>query len=145
MAADLGTWPESQATVLIQVLRRNQLNPEARRTRGGIQVTVPDDEADRATRTIAANMDAIADAARPPAPPRPRGRRATGPAPHPSERPLTSERILAAARPIALVLIGVLVLGAVGRLSPTLALIGVGVGVYLLGRRAQDRGEGPGR
>ena len=141
VAVDLGTWQPAQATVLVQVLRRSGLSPEARRTRAGIVVTVTDAEGDRAHRALAANMDAIADAARTAAPslrtPRPRG------GGHPSERPLTSERILAAARPIALVLVAVLVLGVVGRVSPLLAIVGVGVGVYLLGRRAQARGEDP--
>ena len=40
-----------------------------------------------------------------------------------------------------MLLIGLLVLSSVARVSPILALAGVGVGVYLLGRRAQD-GEG---
>ena len=141
MAVDLGTWQPSQATVLVQVLRRAGLSPDAKRTRAGILVTVPDDEGDRAHRALAANMDAIADAARSAAPTM-RPRRPSGAA-HPSERPLTTERLLAAARPIALVLLGVLVLGAVGRFSPLLAIVGVGVGVYLLGRRAQARGDDP--
>lgn len=140
MAVDLGTWQPAQATVLVQVLRRAGLAPEAKRTRAGIVVTVPDEEGDRAHRALAANMDAIADAARAPAPTL-RPRRAAGA--HPSERPLTTERIVATARPIAIVLVAVLVLGAVGRVSPLLAIVGVGVGVYLLGRRAQARGEDP--
>jgi hypothetical protein len=141
VAVDLGTWQSAQATVLVQVLRRAQLNPDAKRTRAGIVVTVPDEEADRAHRAIAANMDAIADAARS----TPTVRRPSRPAGsgHPSERPLATERILGAARPIALVLVAVLVLGVIGRVSPLLAIAGVGVGVYLLGRRAQSRGEDP--
>jgi hypothetical protein len=64
VAKDLGTWPPEQATVLVQVLQRANLTPEAKRTRDGILVTVPDDQADVAVRALADNMDAIADAAR---------------------------------------------------------------------------------
>jgi hypothetical protein len=64
VAKDLGTWPPEQATVLVQVLQRANLTPDARRTREGIVVTVPDEQADVAVRALADNMDAIADAAR---------------------------------------------------------------------------------
>ncbi len=65
MAADLGTWPAEQASVLLEVLKANGLNPEARRTRGEVHVSVPDDEGDKAHATLVAHMDAIARAARP--------------------------------------------------------------------------------
>lgn len=65
MAADLGTWPAEQATVLLEVLQAGGLHPDARRSRGEVHVTVPDDEGDKAHATLVANMDRIAQAARP--------------------------------------------------------------------------------
>jgi hypothetical protein len=147
VAKDLGTWPPEQATVLVQVLQRANLTPDARRTRAGIVVTVPDEQADVAVRALAENMDAIADAARSRTEARRRrsreagatgGRRGSGGA----GGTLPTERLLGAARPIALLLVGLLVLSTVARVSPPLALLGIGVGIYLLGRRQQD---GPGR
>jgi len=151
MAKDLGTWPPEQATVLVQVLQRANLTPDARRTREGIVVTVPDEQADIAVRALADNMDAIAEAARSRAENRrrraqdqrgreQRGREQRRPG-APSDGPLPSERLLGIARPIAILLVGLLVLSTVARVSPILALVGVGIGIYLLGRRAQD-GEG---
>ncbi|MEY3072223.1 MAG: hypothetical protein RLZZ353_419 [Actinomycetota bacterium] len=146
MAKDLGTWAPEQATVLVQVLQGAGLTPDAKRTRAGIVVTVPDDQADVAVRTLAANMDAIAEAARS----RAEARRRRSREPRASDRgrregsgTLPTERLLGAARPIVVLLVGLLVLSAVARISPALALVGVAVGVYLLGRR-QD-GGGPGR
>jgi biopolymer transport protein ExbB/TolQ len=146
VAKDLGTWPPEQATVLVQVLQRANLTPDARRTREGIVVTVPDEQADVAVRALAENMDAIADAARSRSEARRRrereqraGRSAssgdTGPG-------LTSERMLKMARPLALVMVALLVLSSVARINPLLGLLGVGVGLYLLGRRVQDGGDG---
>ncbi len=146
MAKELGTWAPEQATVLVQVLQGAGLTPDAKRTRAGIVVTVPDDQADVAVRTLAANMDAIAEAARS----RAEARRRRSREPRASDRgrregsgTLPTERLLGAARPIVVLLVGLLVLSAVARISPALALVGVAVGVYLLGRR-QD-GGGPGR
>jgi len=143
VAKDLGTWPPEQATVLVQVLQRANLTPDAKRTREGILVTVPDAQADVAVRALADNMDTIADAARSRAEARRRRARAsrTGDARRSAAVPdgrLTSERLRGIARPIAILLVGLLVLSAVARISPVLALVGVGVGIYLLGRRAQD-------
>jgi hypothetical protein len=149
VAKDLGTWPPEQATVLVQVLQRANLTPDAKRTREGILVTVPDAQADVAVRALADNMDAIADAARSREEARrrrardSRARETKGRA-RPTEGALTSERLLGAARPIVMLLVGLLVLSTVARVSPVLALVGVGVGVYLLGRRAQDGDGGPG-
>jgi len=151
VAKDLGTWPPEQATVLGQVLQRANLTPDARRTREGIEVTVPDDQADTAVRTLADNMDAIADAARSRAEARRRRaqearggeQRRSGPRPGGSGQ-LPTERLRGIARPIALLLVGLLVLSTVARVNPVLALIGVGVGIYLLGRRTQDGDGGPG-
>jgi hypothetical protein len=41
VAADLGTWPAEQATVLLEVLHTAGLHPEARRGRDGVHVTRP--------------------------------------------------------------------------------------------------------
>jgi hypothetical protein len=79
VAADLGTWPAEQATVLLEVLHTAGLHPEARRSREGVHVSVPDDEGDRANATLVAQMDTIAQggsargAAEGPAPARGRG------------------------------------------------------------------------
>ena len=146
MAKDLGTWAPEQATVLVQVLQGAGLTPDAKRTRAGIVVTVPDDQADVAVRTLAANMDAIAEAARSRAEARrrrSRESRATDRGRREGPGTLPTERLLGAARPIVVLLVGLLVLSAVARISPALALVGVAVGVYLLGRR-QD-GDGPRR
>jgi len=148
VAKDLGTWPPEQATVLIQVLQRASLSPEAKRTREGIVVTVPDDQADVAVRALADNMDAIADAARSRAEARRRrAREVRGDTPGRTKgvgaTQLPTERLRGMARPLAILLVGLLVLSTVARVSPVLALIGVGVGIYLLGRRTQD-GDGAG-
>ena len=74
MAADLGTWPAEQATVLLEVLQAGGLHPDARRARGEVHVTVPEDEGDKAHATLVANMDRIAQAARPAKPSGGRGR-----------------------------------------------------------------------
>jgi hypothetical protein len=144
VAKDLGTWPPEQATVLVQVLQRANLTPDAKRTKAGILVTVPEDQADVAVRALADNMDAIADAARSRTEARRRRTReprtdATRGTP---DGRLPTERLVGAARPIAILLVALLTLSVVARISPLLALIGVGVGVYLLGKRAQD-GDGP--
>jgi hypothetical protein len=146
VAKDLGTWPAEQATVLVQVLQRARLNPTARRTKEGIVITVPDEEGAIAMREMTDNMEAIADAARSRSEARRRRSReqrsgARG-ATSGAERPtLTSERLLGAARPLVILLVSLLVLSTVARISPVLALVGVGVGVYLLGKRTQD-GQG---
>lgn len=149
MAKDLGTWPPEQATVLVQVLQRANLTPDARRTREGIVVTVPDEQADVAVRALADNMDAIADAARSRAEARRRRARESrgaqqGRSSGPASGPLPTERLRGIARPIALLLVGLLVLSTVARVSPVLALVGVGIGIYLLGRRTQEGEDGPG-
>ncbi len=75
MSADLGTWPAEQATVLLEVLQAGGLHPDARRVRGEVHVTVPEDEGDKAHATLVANMDRIAQAARPSKPQGSRGGR----------------------------------------------------------------------
>lgn len=74
MAADLGTWPAEQATVLLEVLQAGGLHPDARRVRGEVHVTVPEEEGDKAHATLVANMDRIAQAARPAKPKPPSGK-----------------------------------------------------------------------
>lgn len=64
MAEDLGTWPPEQAAVLLSALKNAGLSPRAKRTREGVLVTVDDHEAADAQRTLIANMDAIARAAK---------------------------------------------------------------------------------
>lgn len=146
VAKDLGTWPPEQATVLVQVLQRANLTPDAKRTKGGIAVTVPDAQADVAVRALADNMDAIADAARSRTEARRRRTQETRgrSTAKPGTGRLPSERMTSAARPIAVLLVSLLVLSTIARVSPLLALIGVGVAVYLLGKRAQDGTGGPG-
>jgi hypothetical protein len=146
VAKDLGTWPPEQATVLVQVLQRAHLNPSARRTKEGIVVTVPDEEGATAMREMTSNMEAIADAARARGEARRRRSREqrsrTSVGAGAADRPtLTSEKLLGAARPLIILLVALLVLSTVARISPVLALIGVGLGVYLLGKRTQD-GQG---
>lgn len=148
MAEELGTWPPEQAMVLLEVLQNAGLSPATKRARDGILVTVPDEHADEAHRQLVANMDAIARAARPPGATRPGARR-----PRPvkgadgtdrREERLPSERMLGIARPLVIVLVGLLILGTIGRHQPLLAIATVGVLIYVLGKRAQRRGDGPG-
>jgi hypothetical protein len=145
VAEDLGTWPPEQATVLVEALQQAGLAPEAKRTREGILVTVPDEQSDEAHRTLVANMDAIARAARPQAPPGGRRRR---PRPTPERRSttseteggaLSSERMLRLARPIGLLLVA-LMLAAVVR-NPIVIVLALAALVYWLGRQAQQRGD----
>lgn len=138
MAEELGTFPPAQAMVVMRALQDAGLTPEARRTRAGIVVTVPDDQSGRAQRTLADNMDAIARAAVAPGVRRSRAGAGSG-----DGRPLATERLLSVARPLAVLLVALMVLTVVGRFQPLLAIVGVGAAIYFLGRRAQDRGEGP--
>ncbi len=147
MAEELGTWPAEQATVLLEVLQQAGLHPSAKRTRDGILVVVPDDESDEAHRQLVTNMDTIARAARPPAGPRGRKIRPVKGAdgdPRPTGT-LASERMLGAGRPLILVLVALLALGAIGLRNPVLAILSIGALVYVLGKRAQERGDDPRR
>lgn len=149
MAEELGIWPPEQATVLLEVLQQAGLNPQARRTREGIVVTVPDEEADEAHRQLVANMDAIARAARQPRPPAGRRPRPVKGADNADtsdqQRALSSERLTRLARPLGIALVALLVLGTLGRFSPIVAILAVGGLVYLIGKRAQARGDEEGR
>lgn len=154
MAEELGIWPPEQATVLLEVLQKAGLSPQAKRTRDGVVVTVSEDESDEAHRQLVANMDAIARAARQQ---RPSGPRTGSRRPRPvkgadnkdssdRQRELASERMTKLARPIGIALIALLVLFTFGRGVPVIVpLLAVGALVYFLGKRAQDRGEGGGR
>jgi hypothetical protein len=145
VAEDLGTWPPEQATVLVDALQQAGLAPEAKRTREGILVTVPDEQSDEAHRTLVANMDAIARAARPHAAPGGGRRRRPRPAPQRQAAPeeadgaLASERMLRLARPLGLLLV-VLLLAWI-RVPVIVIVLAVAVVVYLLGKQAQQRGE----
>ncbi|MFP4148854.1 MAG: hypothetical protein ACLFS9_04440 [Nitriliruptoraceae bacterium] len=148
MAEDLGTWPPEQATVLLEVLGEAGLTPDAKRTRDGILVTVPDDQSDQAHRQLVANMDRIARAARQPRGQAPRGARR--PRPVKGADPTSTRGGSASSsgdkgvRPIGLILLGLLLLLIVGRASPIAAFVGLGVLVYLIGKRVQQQGGGSG-
>jgi hypothetical protein len=150
VAEDLGTWPPEQATVLLEVLGEAGLTPDAKRTREGILVTVPDDQSDEAHRQLVSHMDRIARAARQPRGQGPRGgarrpRPVKGADPTPSSGPSgpgnPADRAM---RPLGLVLLGLVLLLTVGRIYPVAAFIGLGVLVYLIGKRIQQQGGGSG-
>ena len=151
MAEDLGTWPAEQATVLVEVLQQAGITPQARRTREGVEVTVEDDDSDQAHATLVANMDRIAQAARPPQPQggrrRPRGagaRQGSGERQGQGEGSLTSQRMSRFTRPVA-ILVAALLLAAIVPLHPlmrVLILAGAVLAiVWFLGRDEED-GEG---
>jgi hypothetical protein len=145
LAEDLGTWPPEQATVLVEALQQAGLSPEARRTREGIVVTVPDEQSDAAHRTLVSNMDAIARAARPPSPAGGRRRRPRPATPtrtassSASEGGMPSERLLRIARPLGLLLLVVLLASIVR--NPLVVMVAIAALVYWLGRQAQRRGD----
>jgi hypothetical protein len=146
VAEDLGTWPAEQATVLLEVLQKAGLSPEAKRTREGIAVSVPDDQGDEAHRTLVANMDTIAQAARPAG--TPRQRRAAresagtkrGPRTAAGGAPMPTERLQRLVRPLGLLIVGLLLLTFVR--SPLVIVVAIAVLVYVLGKQAQQRGDG---
>lgn len=137
MAEDLGSWPPEQATVLLEVLTNAGLSPRARRTRQGIVVTVDDAEADKAHRTLVENMDAIARAARRPGssgqPRRKQTQASTsGEAP---QRPLATQRLSALARPVGILLIGLMLAAIIPPLRLPIVIFTVAAIVYVLGRQ----------
>lgn len=147
MAADLGSWPAEQATVLLEVLQQSGLHPEAHRKRDGVHVTVPDEEGDKAHTTLVQHMDTIARAARPPAGPRRRPREprrpgptTRGPATPAGDRPLSSERLRRLGNPLGILLVGLLISLAVPPLRVIGPVITVAVLVYVLGKQSQ-RGQ----
>lgn len=149
MAEDLGAWPAEQATVLLETLKKAGLTPEAKRTREGISVTVPDDQADEAQRQLVANMDAIASAARgEPRPQRKRTRKRTTTGTYgrrvsdPDRPALTSQRMTRIARPLSLVLLGLLLAALVPQLRLLVVVATVAGVVYLIGKQTQrERGD----
>lgn len=149
MAEEIGTWPAEQATVLLEVLGKAGLTPEAKRTREGVVVTVPDDQAAEANRQLVANMDRIAQAARQPRPaaggPRRRPRAVKGADADERARPpaLASERLLRFARPIGLLIIAMLLFAVIRH--PLVVAVVLGALIYVLGKRAQQDGDDPPR
>ncbi len=147
MAADLGTWPPEQATVLLEVLQEAGLSPEARRSRDGVQVTVADEEADRAHQTLVANMDTIARAARARTG-QDRSRRRARSAPAPNRRsgddqgqPLASQRLKHLARPLGVLVIGLLLATLIRPLALPIVVFTIAGVVYLLGRQTQTEDD----
>lgn len=152
MPADLGNWPAEQATVLLEVLQKAGLHPEARRTREGVHVTVPDEEGDKAHTTLVQNMDTIAKAARPPAGQRRRARDKGRPDLRaiPGGRrggqgrggAMSSDRLRRLGTPLGIVLVA-MVLGLVFPPFRAIApVVMVGALIYVLGKQAQQRGDG---
>lgn len=152
MATDLGSWPAEQASVLVEVLQRDGLTPEAKRTRDGIHVLVPDAQSDQAHQVLAANMDVIASAARPSGPTPIRGRKKARRAPQRSERParsasadspkLTSERLMRIGPAIALLLTALLLGSLFPRAAFPIVIVGAFAGIWWLGKQAQDGRDG---
>jgi hypothetical protein len=145
VAEDLGTWPPEQAMVLVEVLQGAGLTPDAKRTRDGVRVSVPAEESDDAHRQLVEHMDDIARAAKQPRPPSTGARRRPRPVkgadnPQPKDpQQLASERMLRIAKPLGLLLVALL-LFAVLR-NPLVVAVALGALIYILGRRAQQRGE----
>jgi len=149
VAEDMGTWPPEQATVLLEVLSEAGLAPEAKRTREGVLVTVPDEQSDEAHRQLVTNMDRIASAARQPKGSAGRGRRPrpVKGADHQQQKDpqqQAAERLQRVARPVGLLLIALLILATFGRINPVVAFVVLGVLIYVIGKRAQQQGGGPG-
>lgn len=151
MAEDLGTWPPEQATVLLDVLQKAGIEAKAKRTRDGVVVTVQDDQADDAHRTLVANMDAIARAARSSSPPK--GRKPPRKAPTERRGPgatrssSSSERsgmprLGSLSRPLIILVVG-LILATVIRplMVPILVFTLAGV-IYTLGKQTQADDDG---
>jgi hypothetical protein len=137
VAEDLGTWPPEQAAVLLEALAKAGITPRAKRTRQGVVVTVDDTEAADAHRTLLENMDAIARAARRPAT-GPRRQPRIASTPSDGSRPLTSQRLSGMARPLGIVLLGLLVATLVPPLRLPVIVFTVAALVYVLGRQAPD-------
>lgn len=142
MAEDLGTWPPEQARVLLDALQQAGLSPKARRTREGISVTVEDAEADEAHRTLVANMDAIAQAAKGNQQQRKAKPRATGAqGDGSSKRPLASERLGSLSRPMMILVIGAVLALLIAPLRLPIMIFTIAALVYVLGKQVQDGGD----
>jgi len=149
VAEDMGTWPPEQATVLLEVLSEAGLTPEAKRTREGVLVTVPDDQSDEAHRQLVANMDRIASAARQSKGSQRPGRKArevkgADNAEPKDQQQLASEKLMRIARPLGLVLVALLLFATIGRVNLLLAVAVLGVLIYVIGKRIQQQGGGSG-
>lgn len=149
MAEDLGTWPPEQATVLLDVLQKAGIDAKAKRTREGVLVTVQDDQADDAHRTLVSNMDAIAKAARSASPPRGRPKKAAterrGPrVPTPSSSPDGSPRFGSLSRPLIILIIGLVLATLIRGLMVPILVFTLAAVIYTLGKqtRADDDGGG---
>lgn len=152
MPADLGNWPAEQATVLLEVLQKAGLTPEARRTREGVHVTVPDEQGDKAHTTLVQHMDTIAKAARPPAGQRRRARdkgrpdlRAVpggkaGRGGNRRQPAMSSERLRRLGSPLGIVLVALLLGAAVPAFRIIAPVAMVAALIYVLGKQAQ-RGD----
>ncbi len=144
----MGTWPPEQARVLLDALQSAGLSPKARRTREGISVTVEDAEADEAHRTLVANMDAIAQAARGQQAPRKERNRPSGPQKGgPSgERRMATERLGSLSRPLLILVIGAILALLIAPLRLPIMIFTIAALVYVLGKQVQDGdGNDPGR
>jgi Flp pilus assembly protein TadB len=145
VAGDLGPWPPEQATVLVDVLQRAGLTPEAKRTREGIQVRVPEDQADQAHQILVANMDVIAQAARTTHERGARRKARTGRGEERQDRgsatPLASERLTRLAMPLGLLIVGLTLAMIVRPLTLPLIVFTVAGVIYLLGKQTQRDGD----
>lgn len=142
MAEDLGTWPSEQARVLIEALQKAGLSPKAKRTREGVLVTVEDAESDEAHRTLVANMDAIARAARGPQPKRQRSReRASTPSRDRGSSPLASERFGKLSQPLIILIVGLVLALLIVPLRLPILIFTVAAIIYVLGKQPRRDDE----
>ncbi|MEX0868984.1 MAG: hypothetical protein WD011_04865 [Nitriliruptoraceae bacterium] len=118
--------------MLLDVLTKAGLSPKARRTRRGIVVTVDDQQADQAHRTLVENMDAIARAAH--SAPR-AARPARSSSTESSARRLPSQRMQAWARPLGVLLIGLVVSSLIPPLRIPVLVFTVAAMIYVIGKQ----------
>lgn len=150
MAEDLGTWPPEQATVLLDVLQKAGIDAKAKRTREGVLVTVQDDQADDAHRTLVSNMDAIAKAARSASPPRGRPKKAAterrGPrVPTPSSSSSGGDgtsRFGSLSRPLIILIIGLVLATLIRGLMVPILVFTLAAVIYTLGKQTQADDDG---
>jgi hypothetical protein len=142
VAEDLGTWPPEQATVLLDVLQKAGIDAKAKRTREGVLVTVQDDQADDAHRTLVSNMDAIARAARSASPPRGRPKKAaterrTPKIPTPSSGGDGTARFGSLSRPLIILIVGLILATVVRGLMVPILVFTLAAVIYTLGKQTQ--------
>ncbi|MCA1783774.1 MAG: hypothetical protein LC679_16865 [Intrasporangiaceae bacterium] len=143
----MGTWPPEQATVLLDVLQKAGIEAKAKRTREGVIVTVQDDQADDAHRTLVSNMDAIAKAARSAAPPRGRPKKSTterrGPkAPTPPADRDGAPRFGSLSRPLMILIVGLILATIVRGLMVPILVFTLAAVIYTLGKQTQANDDG---